>query len=228
MKKQQIFSWDGKPLVLVSASPRRQALLRQIGIPFVVHPAEVDETLPERVDNPEAVAIDLAQQKVRAVASQFPNRWLLAADTLVVVGRRVLGKPQTPEEAFQMLKTLSGRTHLVVTGLCLAQTDARGRLRCCFVDAERTRVTFRPLTDEEMAAYVATGEPLDKAGAYGIQGKGAIFVTRLVGCYYNVVGLPLTKLTLLLKKAGIEVAHFWRPEESTMGKEGEEDAVSPV
>ncbi len=183
MKKRKGFVRDEKPLVLVSASPRRQALLQQVGIPFVVHPAEVDETLPEGVDNPEAVAIALAQQKVRAVASQFPNRWLLAADTLVVVGRQVLGKPQTPDEACQMLKTLSGRTHLVVTGLCLARTDTAGRIRRCFVDAERTRVSFRPLTDEEITAYVATGEPMDKRSAYGIQGKGAIFATRLVRCY---------------------------------------------
>lgn len=198
-----------KPIVLVSASPRRQDLLKQIGVPFEVCPAEVDETLPERVDAPEVLAIELAVNKIRAVAKKFPSRWLLAADTIVVIGRKPLGKPQSANEAFEMLKRLSGRTHRVVTGLCLARTDSKGKIVRQFETSETTLVTFRKISDEEIAAYVATGEPMDKAGAYGIQGKAAIFVTKIVGCYFNVVGLPLAKLAMLLKEARFDVTSFW-------------------
>jgi len=201
---------DFKPIVLVSSSPRRQQLLKQIGVPFEVCPAEVDETLPDRVDDPETFAIDLAFRKIRAVAKEFPDSWLLAADTLVLFGNEPLGKPKTCQEAALMLRKLSGRTHIVVTGLCLAKTDRKGKIRRCLKAAETTFVTFRHLTDEEIAAYIATGEPMDKAGAYGIQGKASIFATRIIGCYYNVVGLPLAKLTALLKEAGIEVSRLWK------------------
>lgn len=200
---------DFKPLVLVSTSPRRQQLLEQAGIPFEVCPAEVDETLPDRVNNPEAIAVSLALKKIRAIAKQFPSRWLLAADTLVLVGDCPLGKPQTPEEAAFMLRKLSGRTHKVVTSLCLARTNTRGKIYRCLKAVETTSVTFRPLTEEEIAAYIATGEPMDKAGAYGIQGKAAVFAVRIIGCYYNVVGLPLAKLALLLREAGVEASRFW-------------------
>jgi len=199
-----------KPIVLVSASPRRQQLLKQIGVPFEVCPAGIDETLPDRVDDPEAFAIDMALRKIRAVAKEFPDRWLLAADTLVLLGNKPLGKPQTREEAASMLRELSGQTHVVVTGLCLAKTDRKGRIRRCLKAAETTFVTFRHLTEEEIAAYIATGEPMDKAGAYGIQGRAAVFATCILGCYYNVVGLPLAKLAMMLKETGIEVSEFWR------------------
>lgn len=197
------------PIVLVSASPRRQELLRQISVPFEVCRSEIDEAIPEQSDDPETLAVELAFRKVQAVASRFPNRWLLAADTLVVVGKKLLGKPRTSDEAVLMLRKLSGRTHKVVTGLCLAKTDAKGKTRRCYKGAETTLVTFRRLTEDEIADYVATGEPMDKAGGYGIQGKAAIFATRIVGCYYNVVGLPLAKLALMLKEAGFEVSRFW-------------------
>jgi len=199
----------GKPIVLVSASPRRQELLRQIGVPFEVCPADIDEILPERFGSPESLAIELARQKVFTVAPRFPNRWLLAADTLVVVRGQILGKPKDPEEARLMLRRLSGRTHKVVTGLCLAKTDARGKVRCLHETAETTLVTFRQLSEREIAAYVKTGEPMDKAGAYGIQGKAAVFATKIVGCYFNVVGLPLAKLAALMREAGMDVAEFW-------------------
>ncbi len=198
-----------KPIVLVSASPRRRELLQQIGVSFEVYPAEVDETLPNQVSDPASLAIELAWRKVRAVASRFPSRWLLAADTLVVVGKRLLGKPQNPKEAFLMLRQLSGRTHKVVTGLCLAKTDVKGRICRPYETSETTLVTFRQLTDEEISTYISTGEPFDKAGAYGIQGKASIFVTEIVGCYFNVVGLPLAKLASLLKEAGLDVTSFW-------------------
>ncbi len=196
-------------LVLVSESPRRQELLRQIAVPFEVCPARVDETLPEKVERPELLAIEFARAKVEAVAEKFPKRWLLAADTLVVVGRKLLGKPKDPSEASEMLKMLSGRTHRVITGVCLARTNSKGKIVRLFEGAETTLVTFREIDDDEIAAYVATGEPMDKAGAYGIQGKAAIFVTKIVGCYFNVVGLPLSKLAALMKEAGIKVSRFW-------------------
>jgi septum formation protein len=129
---------------------------------------------------------------------------------LVLLGNKPLGKPQTREEAASMLRELSGRTHVVVTGLCLAKTDRKGRIRRCLKAAETTFVTFRHLTEEEIAAYIATGEPMDKAGAYGIQGRAAVFATCILGCYYNVVGLPLAKLAKMLKETGIEVSEFWR------------------
>lgn len=197
-------------LVLVSASPRRHELLKQIGVPFEVCPADVDEVLPEEVDDLKALAIELAKAKVSAVARKFPSRWLLSADTIVVVGRKPLGKPQNPTDAVQMLKRLSGRTHKVVTGICLARTNSKGKVVRWFEASETTLVTFRKITDEEIAAYVATGEPMDKAGAYGIQGKAAIFVTKIVGCYFNVVGLPLAKLASLMREAGIDVTGFWQ------------------
>lgn len=201
---------DFEPIILVSSSPRRRQLLKQLGIPFEVHPAGIDEILPDQVDNPEAVAIDLALRKIRSVAKEFSNRWLLAADTLVLIGNRPLGKPKSHVEATSILREISGRTHKVVTGLCLAKVNSKGKICRCLREAETTLVTFRPLTEEEISAYISTGEPMDKAGAYGIQGKAAIFATRIVGCYYNVVGLPLAKLALLLREAGIEVTRFWR------------------
>lgn len=198
-----------EPIVLVSASPRRQELLKQIGIPFEIRPAEVDEILPEQISCPETLAIDLARMKVYKVAKNFPRRWLLAADTIVVVRRKPLGKPKSAEEAAEMLRMLSGRTHRVVTGLCFARTNSKGKIVRCFEASETTFVTFREISDDEIAAYVATGEPMDKAGAYGIQGKAAVFVTKIIGCYFNIVGLPLAKLAVMLKEAGIEVSRFW-------------------
>ncbi|MDW8030175.1 MAG: Maf family protein, partial [Armatimonadota bacterium] len=163
----------------------------------------------KQVDNPERVTIELAQAKVLKVAKNFRNRWLLAADTIVLVGRKPLGKPQSRREAFDMLKLLSGRTHKVTTGIYLARTNSKGEIVRSYSASETTLVTFRKLSDEEIATYVATGEPMDKAGAYGIQGRAAIFATKIVGCYFNVVGLPLARLAALMREAGIEVSRLW-------------------
>ncbi|GAW27788.1 MULTISPECIES: nucleoside triphosphate pyrophosphatase [unclassified Carboxydocella] len=188
-------------LVLASASPRRQQLLKLLGLDFQVLTADIDETLDST--QPLASAIqDLARRKAQAVQEQLPERpadlYILAADTVVVLEGQVLGKPASAREAEVMLQFLSGRTHQVMTGVVLLRADGD----CCYSDYAVTEVAFRPLTAAEIRAYVATGEPLDKAGAYGIQGLGSLLVDRINGCYYNVVGLPLVKTMQLLRQAG--------------------------
>jgi septum formation protein len=188
------------PLVLASSSPRRRALLAALGLPFEVVPAGVEEVWPAGMP-PGAAVEALADQKAAAVAAALPperrDALVLGADTVVVLGGEVLGKPAGPAEAAAMLRRLSGATHRVLTGLSLRH-PASGRA----VGAhEVTRVTFAPLTPAEIERYVATGSPLDKAGAYGIQDDhGALFVARVEGDYYNVVGLPLHRLYRTLRE----------------------------
>ena len=169
-------------LVLASASPRRQVLLGIARIPFTVRAAKVDErSLPG--EPPEAYVLRLAEAKARA--SWQPAEVTLGADTVVTLDGLLLGKPDDQGDACRILRLLSGRTHCVLTGICLYDgTNARTAL-------ETTTVEFLELTDDEIYAYVAGGEPLDKAGAYGIQGEASKFVKRIDGCYFNVVGLPL-------------------------------------
>lgn len=171
-------------LTLASASPRRRELLASLGVAFEVAPADLDErVLPG--ERPEAYVRRLAAEKARAVQARRPGGSVLGADTEVVLDGRILGKPRDHEEARAMLRALAGRAHEVWTGVALA-TDEGIR-----VEAVRTDVWFRALDDDEIAEYVATGEPMDKAGAYGIQGGAARFVERVEGSYTNVVGLPL-------------------------------------
>jgi len=188
-------------LLLASRSPRRAALLRAASIPFEQGPApDVDETPPPGASPAEAVEA-LATRKAWVVAQDAPGRWVLAADTLVFLGPDRLGKPGGPGEAVAMLRRLSGRTHLVSTGVALVQvgTDGTGRRH---VGSRTAQVTFRPLGEGEIRAYVASGEPLDKAGAYGIQGHAAGFVTTLEGDVETVVGLPTALVRELLAEAG--------------------------
>jgi len=189
------------PIVLASASPRRRQLLSLLGIDFTVVPSRVDEPLPEREGDPERLAIALAEAKARAIAPDRPGSLVIGADTLVMVGDRVLGKPQDAAAAAAMLRLLSGREHHVVTGV--AVLDTRSQPWSVTTAAERTAVRFRPLAEAEIAAYVATGEPMDKAGAYAIQGRGAILIEGIVGDYANVVGLPLVRTMELLRAAGV-------------------------
>jgi len=186
----------GSPLVLASASPRRKQLLRQIGIPF--------RTITNRVRE-DAVSGDplwnarlLAQAKAHAVVEKCEGSWILGADTIVVLGRVVLGKPADEDDAFAMLRQLSGREHRVITGFCIVASDAKKS----YSEAVVTRVTFRVLTKEEILGYVATGEPFGKAGSYGIQGIGAFLVKGISGSYTNVVGLPLCALVSALLANG--------------------------
>jgi septum formation protein len=181
-------------LILGSSSPRRKALLAQLAIPFEVVPAHLDETqLPSE---PAAAYVErLAKSKAQAVREQHPDAMVLAADTTVVLEGRILGKPANEEEARQMLSDLSGQTHTVISGVALFGSELAHRV-------VRTRVHFRQLTEKEIRWYVGTGEPMDKAGAYAIQGAGGFFVRGIDGSASNVVGLPLAETLELLTEAG--------------------------
>ena len=182
----------GEPLVLASASPRRAAILEQLGIDFVAVPADVEE-LGE--GDPETAARENARRKARAVAASHPGARVLGADTVVELEGRIMSKPAGPDEAARWLRALSGRTHRVLGGLCLAgPTGERKAL-------DSTRVTFRKLQDAEVDAYVATGEWRGKAGGYAIQGRGAALVRAVEGDYFTVVGLPVAALVDLLRSA---------------------------
>ncbi len=183
-----------EPLVLASASPRRQRLLAQVGLRFVQRPTEADETWPTGRSIEDGVA-EIALRKAAAAADGYDDAVVLGADTAVVVDADLLGKPTSERDAVRMLSSLAGRTHQVVTGIALIDT----RHGTTTTDAETTDVAMRSATGEELDRYVATGEPMDKAGAYGIQGYGAGLVTRVSGCYFNVVGLPLAKTLFHLR-----------------------------
>jgi septum formation protein len=194
-------------LILASASPRRRELLAQVGYRFEVHPAHIPED-PLPGENPIAYVTRLAREKaeavfreVRSVESTFENQGMggqpslvvLGADTTVTLDNAILGKPEDAADAARTLRLLSGRTHRVITGVALATAEGTE------VAAEATAVKFLTLSDEEIAAYVASGEPMDKAGAYGIQGHAARWIPRIEGCYFNVMGLPLALVCSLLE-----------------------------
>ena len=183
-------------LILASKSPRRQALLRQLGLSFTVCPADVDETMDPAMPPDSAVAA-LSQKKARAIPSV--GDVVVAADTIVVLDGNILGKPKDEADAVRMLTALSGRTHAVFTGVTVRYGEQEETF------AEKTDVTFRALSDAEIRAYVATGDPLDKAGAYGVQGAAGAFVSALGGDYFNVMGLPICRLTTVLRKFGVAV-----------------------
>lgn len=185
--------------ILASASPRRQRLLRMCGFEFDVIPSAVDEVFIDGQD-PLTQATRLSSLKAADVASQRPDTWVLAADTIVVHNGRQLSKPLDTADARTMLRSLSGHTHSVVTGVTLRKGDA------VHAFAVTTHVTFAELSDAEIVMYVASGSPMDKAGAYGIQDDlGALFISRIDGCYYNVVGLPLQQFYSLTKRVAPEM-----------------------
>ncbi len=184
------------PLVLASASPRRKQLLRQIGIPFRTIASRVHEDPLSR--DPLTNARLLAEAKAHAVAASCEASWVLGADTMVVLGRAVLEKPADRDEAFSMIRQLSGKEHRVITGFCLVAPGSKRH----YSEAVVTRVTFKALTKKEIMGYIATGEPFGKAGSYGIQGVGAFLVKRISGSYTNVVGLPLCALVKALLATG--------------------------
>lgn len=186
-----------KTLILASSSPRRRELLEKLGCSFQVVPSQVEESIGGALA-PDEYVKELSRLKALSVASGVSNGIIIAADTVVVLGGVILGKPETPGKARQMLHALSGKEHQVVTGL--AVVDARTKKM--EQEVVTTRVKFRQLDDELISRYVATGEPLDKAGAYAIQGKGALLVESIEGCYYNVVGLPLGTVNRLLEGFG--------------------------
>ncbi len=183
-------------VVLASASPRRRQLLDLIGIAHDVRPANIDETLRPR-ETPRRHAERLAREKASAIAKRDPDLITIGADTIVVVNRKILGKPRDADDAVRMLTMLSGREHVVTTAVAVS----RGRkLRSA---VEEVLVKFRRLRDDEIEAYIATGEPMDKAGAYGIQGYGATIVERIEGDYFAVMGLPIVRLIGLLRDVGV-------------------------
>jgi septum formation protein len=184
-------------VILASASPRRHDLLDLIGIKHEVIPASIDESVRGR-ESPAKHAERLAREKASIVAGRDPKAVAIGADTIVLIDRKILGKPANAVDAGSMLSLLSGREHTVVTAVAVA----RGKKIASAV--EKVAVTFRELSDDEIDAYIATGEPMDKAGAYGIQGYGATIVERIEGDYFAVMGLPLVKLVSLLKEIGIE------------------------
>jgi septum formation protein len=187
-------------LILASASPRRRELLASLGVPFEVVPSDADETL-EALPLAEAVA-RLALRKARLVAGLRPAAVVLAADTIVVIDGRALGKPADPEDARAMLHTLRGRTHEVMTGVAVVDAET-GRHAS---DTVISHVTMTAYDDAVIEAYVAGGEPLDKAGAYAIQGAGGALVAGLIGSRSNVVGLPLAATAALLRRFGVAVS----------------------
>jgi septum formation protein len=223
-----ILSWhlefsveSDRMIVLASASPRRQELLRSAGIPFTVQPAEIDET-PHQGEPPRNCAQRLAREKALYVFKSRPGEWVLGADTIVVIDEAILGKPRDQNDAARMLRLLSGRTHRVITGVCLggdkrvrgqwsAASDAKAleteeREPRTWVEdtrSETTLVTMGDLSDAEIHSYVATGEPMDKAGAYAIQGIASRWIPRLEGDYSNVVGLPVALVYRMLMERNL-------------------------
>jgi septum formation protein len=188
-----------RPLVLASGSPRRREILARLGLRFTVRAADIDET-PRPGEAPDAYVLRLAEEKARAVAQ--PGELVLAADTTVVADGEILGKPEDDPDAARMLRLLSGREHDVLTGVAVVAKDEPERL---VSGVERTIVRMAPLTPEEIAWYVATGEPRDKAGAYAIQELASLFVAGVVGNPSNVVGLPVPLAYRLLLTAGLDV-----------------------
>ena len=186
-------------IILASQSPRRQELLKLTGLPFAIRIADVDETMDKSLPVQQEVT-RVSRMKAQAIASgASPDDIVIAADTIVVIDGRELGKPHSEEEALAMLRLLSGRTHEVVTVLSVCKGS---RIES---EAVVTKVTFRALSDPEIRAYIRTGEPMDKAGSYGIQGYGAMFVSHLEGDYFSVMGLPLCPLCRMLRGFGVRI-----------------------
>lgn len=182
------------PLILASGSPRRRELLDLMGLTYTVETPDVDESFSGR---PSETVMEISRRKAAAVVARHSDSIIIAADTLVFADG-ALGKPHTPERAKEMLRSLAGNWHHVYTGITVINTRSGRILR----NVDKTRVHLVPMTEQEIDAYVATGEPLDKAGAYGIQGMGGMFVDRIDGSYSNVVGLPMSMLRIMLAQVG--------------------------
>lgn len=182
-------------IVLASGSPRRREIMEKYNIDLIVEKSNVDENI-NRGETPEQISMSLSLIKALDVSNRFPKDIVIGADTIVVVDGKILGKPKGKEDAYDMLNMLSGRIHEVITGVALIKADMNIKI----IDYEKTRVKFRKLTDDMIYRYIGTNEPFDKAGAYAIQGVGQILVENIDGCFFNVVGLPLTKIDKLLSK----------------------------
>ena len=189
-----------KTIILASASPRRKVLLEKIGLIFEVEPSNYEEDMLMRLE-PHGFAQKLSLEKARVVAGKHKNSIVIAADTFIVFGGQILGKPHTEKDAREMLEAISGKYHSVITGFSIIDTGKNKTLS----KSIETKVYIRKLTLAEIDSYVKSKEPLDKAGAYAIQGLGSVFVEKIDGDYYNVVGLPLSALTEALKEFGVNI-----------------------
>jgi septum formation protein len=187
--------------VLASASPRRKEMLSNIGLQFDVVPSRIPEPSPDKGERPDRYAVRVARLKAAEVSRNLASPVVISADTIVVLGSKVLGKPGSKAEGREMLSGLSGRWHEVVTGLCLTDTGT-GRRRSA---ATKSRVHFRRLSRREIEWYLATGEYADKAGAYAIQGYGSLFIDRIEGCYFNVVGFPIYSFERLVRALDVDL-----------------------
>lgn len=183
------------PIILASASPRRKKLLEQIGLKFTVKVSDIDENNVPNLP-PEKLAEYLSLKKAKKLAKEYPKSTIIGADTLIVCNKKILGKPKSKQNAKEILKKLRGRMHVIITGVTVIKAR---KIQTSHVS---TKVYFKKLTDDEINAYIKTGEPMDKAGAYGIQEKGVLFVERIDGDYPNVVGLPLVLIDKMLKELG--------------------------
>ena len=187
-------------IILASKSPRRRELLRQIGVEPEIRPSNIDEQVTSQI--PEEVVMELSSQKAEDVAAGAPDGTLIVgADTVVAVDGRILGKPKSHEEAADMIRMIQGRAHQVYTGVTMIRKEETGSRGRSF--AEKTDVLVYPMTEEEIKAYAELDEPMDKAGAYGIQGYAALFVEGIEGDFFNVMGLPVCRLGKLLKEVGV-------------------------
>lgn len=186
-------------LVLASASPRRRELLQNAGIPFIIQASKIPE-LPLEGEAPQACAERLAREKALDVFRLRPQDFVLGADTIVIVNGQILGKPHDVADAARMLRLLVGRTHQVTTGICLMRPDDKGRSSVDDTRSETTRVTMSGLNEDDIRSYIATGEPMDKAGAYAIQGIASRWISQIEGDYFNVVGLPVSLVYRMLRE----------------------------
>jgi septum formation protein len=189
-----------KTIILASGSSRRKVLLEQIGLKFKVEPSNYEEDIKSGIE-PHKIAQRISLEKAEIVASKHKNAIVIAADTFIVFGGQILGKPRTENEALKMLETLNGKSHSVITGFSIMDTAKNKTLS----KSIETKVYVRKLTSAEIDTYVKSKEPLDKAGAYAIQGLGSVIVERIEGDYFNVMGLPLSALTEALKEFGINI-----------------------
>ncbi len=189
---------DENAVVLASESPRRIDILRSLGISFSIIPPNIDERR-KRYELPKDYVLRIAYEKAHKVGNLFPDKWIIGADTAVVYKGRVLGKPGTDEQAIAMLKRLRGHWHKVYTGYCVLNISKQ----TVYQDVAETRVFIKDLTDEEIAKYIKTTEPFDKAGSYAVQGKGGYMVKEIKGSYSNVVGLPICEITEVLLSLGV-------------------------
>lgn len=189
-----------KKIILASQSPRRKQLLEQIGLKFEIDPSNYEEDMTLKM-TPTKLAEHLSLGKAEDVAKRHGDSIIISADTIVAVNEEVFGKPKTPEKAKYMLRKLSGRVHSVITGFTIIDTETNKQI----IKSVETKVYFKKLSEKEIDAYIATGEPLDKGGSYAIQGKAALFVKKIEGDYFNIVGLPILAITSELKNLGIEI-----------------------